>query len=43
MDHPLNNNTRGKQKYSEKNLSQFHFVCHKSHTDCPGFKSWPPL
>jgi hypothetical protein len=31
----------GELKESEKNLSQYHFVNHKSHTDCPGCKSRP--
>jgi len=30
-----NNTDRGKQKYSEKNLSQCHFVHHEFHLDLP--------
>jgi hypothetical protein len=30
---------KGTSKHSEKNLSQCHFVHHKSRTDCPGFES----
>jgi hypothetical protein len=33
---------RGKPKNSEKNLSQCHFVNHKSHTDWPGREPGPP-
>jgi hypothetical protein len=33
MEHRWNEIDRGKPKYSEKNLSQCHFVHHKSHTD----------
>jgi hypothetical protein len=33
---------RGKPKYSGKNLSQFHFVHHKSRKDRPGIEPWPP-
>jgi hypothetical protein len=33
MEHRWNEIERGKPKYSEKNLSQFHFVHHKSHMD----------
>jgi hypothetical protein len=31
MEHRWSEIDRGKPKYSEKNLSQFHFVHHKSH------------
>jgi hypothetical protein len=29
---------RGKPKYTEKNLSQCHFICHRSHTTALGLK-----
>jgi len=32
---------RGKQKYSEKHLSQYHLVHHKSHVDWPGIEPGP--
>jgi hypothetical protein len=35
MEQRLNEIDRGEPKYSEKNLSQFHFANHKSHTDRP--------
>jgi hypothetical protein len=33
MEHRWNEIDRGKPKYSVKNLSQWHFVHHKSHID----------
>jgi hypothetical protein len=33
---------RGKPKYSGKNLSQSHFVHHKSHMDWAGIEPGPP-
>jgi hypothetical protein len=31
MEHRWNETDRGKPKYSQENLSQYHFVHHKSH------------
>jgi hypothetical protein len=42
MEHRWNEIDRGKPKYSEKNLSQCHFVYHKSHMDRPGIETGPP-
>jgi hypothetical protein len=36
MEHQWNEIDRGKPKYSEKTLSQCHFVHHKSHMERPG-------
>jgi hypothetical protein len=42
MEHRWKEIDRGKPKYSEKNLSQCHFVHHKSNMDRPGIKPEPP-
>jgi hypothetical protein len=41
-DHRWNEIDRGKPKNSGKNLSQFHFVHHKSHMDRPRIEPGPP-
>jgi hypothetical protein len=41
MEHRWNEVDRGKPKYSEQNLSQRHFVHHKSHMDLPGIEPGP--
>jgi hypothetical protein len=33
---------QGKPEELWGNLSQYHFVHHKSHIDCPGHEPWPP-
>jgi hypothetical protein len=43
MEHRWNETDRGKPKYSEKNLSQCHFVHHKSLMDRSGIEPRPPL
>jgi hypothetical protein len=42
MEHRWNETDRGKPKYSGKNLSQCHFVYHKSRMDWPGIEPGPP-
>jgi hypothetical protein len=42
MKQRWNETDRGNPKYSEKNLSQCHFVDHKSHMDRPGIEPGPP-
>jgi hypothetical protein len=42
MEHRWNEIDGRKPKYSGKNLSQCHFVYHKSHTDWPGIEPGPP-
>jgi hypothetical protein len=42
MEQGSNDVDRGKQKDSEKNLSQCHFVHHKSHMDWPGREAGQP-
>ena len=39
-DHWWNDTDRGKPKYSEKHLLQYHSVHHKSHMGWPGFEPW---
>ena len=42
MEHWWNDTDRGKPKYSEKNLSQWHLVQHTSHMYEPGMESGTP-
>jgi hypothetical protein len=34
-------NLQKEKKYWKKNMSQYHFVCHKSHTDLTGTEPEP--
>jgi hypothetical protein len=38
VEHWWNDTERGKPKYTEKNLSQCHFIHHKFHVDWPGIE-----
>jgi hypothetical protein len=42
MEHRWNESDKGKPKYSEKHLSQCHFVHHKSHMEQPGIEPGLP-
>jgi hypothetical protein len=42
MENRWNKIYRGKPKYSGGNVSQCHFVHHKSHMDRPGIEPGPP-
>jgi hypothetical protein len=42
MEHRWNEIDSEKPKYSEKNLSQYHFFLHKSHMERPGIELGPP-
>jgi hypothetical protein len=42
MEHRWNEIDKEKPKYSGKNLSQYHFVHHKSHMDRPGIEPGSP-
>jgi hypothetical protein len=35
-------NLQNEKKYWKKNMSQYHFVCHKFHTDWTGIEPEPP-
>jgi hypothetical protein len=40
IEHRWNEIDRGNPKYSGKNLSQWHFVHHKSYMDRPGIETF---
>jgi len=42
MDHWWHRTDKGKPKYSQKMMSQYHFAHHKAHTDWPGTELVPP-
>jgi len=42
VEHWWNGSDRGKLKYWERNLSQWHFVQHKSHIDWLGIEPGSP-
>jgi hypothetical protein len=42
VEHSWNDSDSEKPQYSDKNLSQCHFVNHKSHMDWPGIEIRPP-
>jgi hypothetical protein len=42
MEHWCTDIKMGKQKYSERNLPQYHFTHHKFHVALPGIDPGPP-